>query len=89
MINGLRLSEIHEVSLNHLNHYRRITSVESSDFSRLSHLDTSFVKIVQNRKINHVNLLPFSNAGKSFNKTVTITLLRTQHRPPENQYPLL
>ena len=75
----MRLSEIHEVSLTHQSHYRRVASVKSSDFSHLSQLDCSFVKIVRNRKLNHVNLLPYSNAGKSSNKTVAQTLPRIRY----------
>jgi hypothetical protein len=89
MINGVRLSEIHQVSFNHLKHYRRVASVENSSFSGLSQQNDSFVKVVRNRKINHVYYYRLSNAGKSFNKIVNYKVYRIDYRFRKNKHQLL
>lgn len=80
MINGVELSQLQDVNFTHQNHYRRLTQVEQGQYSRISQLDNSFVKVVHNRKINHVLQSWLSKDGRNSSKQVPFIQIRSHHR---------
>ena len=80
MINGVSLSQLDDVNLTKVNHYRRISQVEHSRYTRFSVLDPELAKIFQNRKLNHVLLTTFRNDGRSSTIAVLINLGRVYNR---------
>ena len=54
MINGMNITEIHQVALSRHWHERRLSLIESQGHSRISLMDKSLIAAIKNKKQNHV-----------------------------------